>query len=399
MDLQDRLNIYLKSSLEKERCPQLNPIPRIGYIRQTPCGDTWIVDWSYEAGSLHGGYRLEKSASAIPGLIDPLLNGLNPSLASVIDTETTGLAGGTGTYAFIIGCGFWRGDNFIIRQYIMRDFNEEPAQLCAFASDITRSLITYNGKCFDMPLLTNRFRLHRFEPPFNSKPHLDMLPPCRRIWKRHLTSFKLSAIELNILGYARQDDIPSYMIPSIFFDYLQNRDETVLYPILNHNRDDVLSLYVLTAIAGSLIENCFINGGNDDDLLLSLTEICFNYGKYDQAIELAEKIKPDFASEETSKKTLLLKALAYKKLGDWQNALQAFDGINGLKPEIFSLIEQAKLHEHKYRDFRRALEAVAKAEKLIEFGIYAGEGASSELAAIMHRKKRLLYRLSRTLQS
>ena len=134
------------------------------------------------------------------------------------------LAGGTGTYAFIIGAGFWRDDEFVIRQYMMRDFNEEPAQLTALMEDFTGSVITYNCKCFDLPLLNNRYRLHRFESPFEKVQHLDMLFPCRRIWKRTLPGFKLTQVEESILHYARQDDIPSHMIPSIFFDYLQTRN-------------------------------------------------------------------------------------------------------------------------------------------------------------------------------
>lgn len=397
MNLESKLDIYLKSpSVKPVNYVKKHP-PRLGYLRNTPYGEVWIVDWTFEAGYLHGRFEVEK-LSRINSLIDFNLMGFNPARATVIDIETTGLAGGTGTYAFIIGAGFWKGRRFVIRQYLMRDFNEESAQLYAFTEDFSGNMISYNGRCFDVPLLINRFRLHRFDNPFENASHLDMLFSCRRIWKRHLSSFKLTDIEMSVLGYARQDDIPSYLIPSIFFDFLQNRDETTLFPILNHNRDDILSLYQLTTMTSALVGQNIRCGSNDDELLLSLAEICFNARQYRKAIALTQKINQDFASQETLGKTAKLKAMAYKRLGMWNKAVGAFTDVHRFNPEIHSLIELAKLYEHKSKDIRKALEIVTKAETLLELEEIDGADHTSILSTLAYRKLRLERKLSRLFQ-
>jgi len=391
MSLDSRLNIYLKlSPAAKPKLQTKIQPPRLGYLRQTSYGEVWVVDWQYEIGQFHGRHEIAKT-SGIPEIFDFKLKYFDPSIATVIDTETTG------TYAFIIGAGFWRDDKFIVRQYLMRDFNEEPAQLAAFAEDFTGSAITYNGKCFDLPLLTSRYRLHRFEIPFADCPHLDMLFPCRRIWKRSLSGFKLTQMEQAVLGYARVDDIPSYLIPSIFFDYLQTRDETLLYPILNHNRDDILSLYHLTGIASTIINENLEHGGNDDELLLSLAEIYFNNADHSTAIALIEKINFAFASDFTKNRALLLKAIANKKLGQWDDAIDGFNTLNNKARQIDLYIESAKIYEHKLKDPVKALELVRKAEALNEFAAHLGAYNPSITDALSHRKKRLQFKITRLL--
>jgi len=396
MSLDSKLNIYLKSSsAEPSKIFRPQP-PRIGYLRQTPLGEIWVVDWEYEQGQLHGSYEIKK-ISQMHDLLDIKLDKFNPSTAMVIDTETTGLAGGTGTYAFIIGAGFWQGDKFIIRQYMMRDFNEEPAQLAALAEDFSGSVISFNGKCFDLPLLLNRYRIHRFEPPFANAPHLDMLFPSRRIWKRNSPGFKLTQLEQQALGYARDGDVPSYLIPSIFFDYLQSRDETLLYPILNHNRDDVLSLYQLVVIASAIIGQCLDNNNNDDDLLLSVAEIYFKQGKYEQTLKLIDNIKTRYACDKTTNQAAWLKALSFKKLGRWEKAVEVFLNLYGRQPEIHTAIEIAKLYEHKLKNPRKSLEVIARAESILEFKAIIGSDTKTQID-LTHRKNRLFLKASRMLQ-
>ena len=394
MGISEKLNIYLKPARSPEKIIKKIQPPRIGYIRQTDFGDIWIVDWEYSIGDLHGRFELNKSES-FHRLLDSSLGDFNLSRATVIDTETTGLAGGTGTYAFIIGAGFWKDDKFIVKQYMMRDFNEELAQLNAFAEDLTKNIITYNGKCFDIPLLKNRFRLHRMDVPFDNMPHLDMLFPSRRIWKRSLTGFKLMNIEERILGYARDDDIPSHLIPSIFFDYLQNRDEEVLYPILNHNRDDIISLYHIAVIASDLVKNNITYGSNDDNLLLSLAEIFFNTKYFRQAIVLLDKINQNFASKDTMHQALCLKALACKKLGRWKEAKEVFLSLYEIQPDYFSSIELAKLYEHRLKEPHKALEIVSHMEMLMVFEIYSDTQVVSRIPELQYRKLRLKRKISR----
>jgi hypothetical protein len=396
MGLDSKFDIYLNSlKTNTPRKKNTKNQPQLGYIRQTAHGEVWVVDWVFPLGYIHGSYPIKKVTS-VHQLIDFSIPDFNPSLATVIDTETTGLAGGTGTYAFIIGIGFWSGDDFIVRQYLMRDFNEEPAQLRAFAEDFTGSLISFNGRCFDMPLLTNRFKLHRFERPFAGTDHLDMLFPSRRIWKRHLPSFKLSVLERDILGFARVDDIPSHLIPSLFFDYLQNRDETILHPILHHNRNDIISLYQLTAVAGDIVNRICESGGNDDNLIVSLAEIYFNLRQYDKTIDLLNKVNRQFADKGTINRAGQLKAIALKKINHWDEAIEAFLEVSRASQEIQALIESAKLYEHKKRQPQKALDLVNRAESIIEFAEIKGDNVRLILAELYHRKRRLLNKINRS---
>ena len=389
-----KFDIYLNSLSPKPKKRISLSDPKIGYLRKTPYGPIWVVDWNYQSGDRHGSYELAKA-----GLVDRLINDslaeFAISDATILDTETTGLAGGTGTYAFIIGAGFWCDDKFIVRQYLMRDFNEESAQLSAFAEDFTGSIVTYNGKCFDIPLLVNRYRIHRQSPPVENVPHLDMLFPSRRIWKRHLGAFKLAEIERQILGHARVDDVPSHLIPGIFFDYLQNRDESLLYPILNHNRDDILSLYQVASIAADLPARLKNTGSNDDDLLLSIAEICFIQRQYEMALEYLHMVNTNFASESAVRQTARLKAIIYKKLNRWHEALKAFDSDFAINPEIYSLVESAKLREHKMKDPQGALQDVKRAETLLELEAALDPKTERLAREFAHRKARLLAKIIR----
>jgi uncharacterized protein YprB with RNaseH-like and TPR domain len=393
-DQESKLNIYLgQDGPTRRRTARLQP-PRVGLLRETPFGEVWQVDWAYPEGYLHGSYELVR-ASGLHDLLDRNLEILNPASATVIDTETTGLAGGTGTYAFIIGAGFWAGDRYIIRQYVMRDFGEEAAQLWAFAQDLGEGIISYNGKCFDIPLLYNRFRLHRFDPPFENRPHLDMLFPCRRIWKRHLERFKLTDIEKQVIGYARTEDVPSPLIPSIFFDYLQIRDESLIYPILNHNRDDILSLYHLTVITSNLLDRYAKDGGNDDELALTLAEMCYRRREYDLTLTMLEKIKHEFASSQTSIQARKLKAMALKRQGCWQAACDEFDALYRISPSLAAALETAKIYEHKIRDYHSALDRVNWAMSLSDFEAYSRGSSAVTLPELVRRKARILDKISR----
>ncbi len=187
MDLEKRLYEALKLHKTNPRAPRpdLFKEPSVGILRQTEHGPIWMVETSYDIGYLHGRVELSDTIDRTAlEIIDPICadQQFDFHKIAVIDTETTGLAGGTGTYPFIIGIGFWTENKFVVRQYILRDFFEEPAQLDAFTADLSSCscILTYNGKTFDMPLLRTRYRINRISIPFNDHIHLDLVHPCRR---------------------------------------------------------------------------------------------------------------------------------------------------------------------------------------------------------------------------
>lgn len=405
MDFEKRLYEALKMKKTSPRTsrPDLYKKPPVGTIRETDHGPIWMLETVYDEGCLHGRTELSRN---IPETAFDFFGASNSEVsidlteAAIIDTETTGLAGGTGTYPFIIGIAFWEGTNFVVRQFILRDFSEEPAQLFAFTEDLnkTSSLLTYNGKSFDIPLLRTRFRINRMKVPFVDYPHIDLLHPCRRIYRNHFDSFNLTFLEAMILGFEREDDVPSHLIPGIYFDFLQNRDDDLLIPILYHNRDDIVSLYLLAQETARRIDLALCGASNDDNMFLSLAKIMFTSRDYDGAGKMLGFIKSDFAENSTNDDALMLKSIAAKRARDWAMAQSIWrQMVDSGRFGIFPHIELAKHLEHRIRDLHAALDMTDSAVRLLEFEreFLTAADYRSSLSELKHRRKRLITKINK----
>jgi len=161
-----------------------------------------------------------------------------------LDTETTGLAGGTGTYAFLVGLAWWEEDSFVIQQYFMRDHGEEPSMLFALMDRFAQGtvLVTFNGKSFDWPLMQTRFQMRRLGPVQAPSAHLDFLHPARQIWRLRLKSVALSELERQVLQLDRGRDIPSETIPQMYFDFLRGSPPEEMAEVFRHNQMDLCGL-------------------------------------------------------------------------------------------------------------------------------------------------------------
>lgn len=232
-----------------------------GQFHETSHGRCLLVEEVLPIHHHHGRLPLAAFLNLDPTTLSLL--GDEPNLAEVelgrtlfLDTETTGLSGGTGTMAFLIGLGFFERDRFRTVQVFLRDPGDEPAMI-DFLTDLLprfEALITFNGRGFDVPILENRFILARQPFPLTTVPHLDLLPPSRRLWRFRLTSCALGALEREVLGVERdQADVPSGVIPRIYLDYLRTGDAREIPRILYHNRIDVLSMVTLAAWLGRAI--------------------------------------------------------------------------------------------------------------------------------------------------
>jgi len=404
MDLEKRLYDALKNHISKPSAPKpdLYRDPSVGILRETDSGPIWMVETVYDEGYLHG--RTELSTTIPPAslpFIDPDLDHDNFEFTkiAVIDTETTGLAGGTGTYPFILGVGFFNNNKFIVRQYILRDFCEEPAQLAAFTDDIKdlNSILTYNGKSFDIPLLRTRYRINRMPIPFGKYQHLDLVHPCRRLFKNHYDSFQLSHLEAMVVGFERVDDVPSHLIPYIYFDFLRNRDDSLLLPILNHNRDDIVSLYLLAQETSRRIALALDNACEDDMFLLSLARLSFANRHFETAKQFLDMIKPDFIAPDIYDEYLSLKSSNAKKRFDWQEA-------EGLWREMLALgrfgcfphVELAKHLEHRIKDYRQALDLTRAALLSAEFDSVSEIANENTVIALRRRQKRLISKIEKS---
>jgi uncharacterized protein len=235
-----------------------------------------VIDRSYPPGHRHGRAVVADSA---PGgdRSWPALALLEPSIGQsrplFIDLETTGLAGGAGTYAFLVGCGWFEGATFKVRQFLLARYGAERGLLEDVAGTAVDAgaLVTYNGKTFDLPLLETRFLFHRITAPFGAMPHVDILHSARRLWRPSSStpmngagtrqtrgdraSCCLDSLEESILGHVREHDVPGYAIPSRYFQYVRSGDQRPLAAVLEHNRLDLLSLALLTARTAQLLED------------------------------------------------------------------------------------------------------------------------------------------------
>jgi uncharacterized protein YprB with RNaseH-like and TPR domain len=236
------------------------PIERIvgGEVVDTGAGSLLVVRQEYPSGHRHGRVALDRVRHAPLDVLARLARlpspPPDPDRLLFLDTETTGLAGGTGTYAFLVGAGWLEADRFVVTQYFMRDLDEEPALLAALAPIVERAeaVVTFNGGGFDLPLLETRFVLARRRWP-GMLPHLDLLRPARRVWAPSLEDCRLGTLERRVLGLARESDVPGGLIPALYFDWLRLRRGAPLARVFAHNRDDVLSLAALLGWFGEAL--------------------------------------------------------------------------------------------------------------------------------------------------
>jgi hypothetical protein len=174
-----------------------------------------------------------------------------------LDTETTGLAGGTGTYVFLIGVAHIAGGELILRQHLLKDLGAESEFVEHLKRELEpfRACASYNGKTFDLPLLRTRFVMALRTELTVDESHLDLLHPARRLWKDRFGSTTLRQLEESVLDDARTPDIAGQFIPDAYFHYLRRREDAIIRPVLEHNARDVISLVrIADRVAGAVRE-------------------------------------------------------------------------------------------------------------------------------------------------
>jgi len=234
---------------------------------------------------------------------DSVKAAIDPEQWLFLDTETTGLAGGTGTYAFMVGIAWWDAGGLQVEQFFMRDLDEEHSLLLELSERMKKRpvLVTFNGKSFDWPLLETRYRMTRSVPAFSPRLHLDLLHPARQLWRLRLGSVRLKDLERHVLGrdgrpldWSRHDDIDSSLIPQMYFDYLRGGPAEPLAGIFRHNQMDLRGLAALAGKILALLDsgNGFANALNaethDPIDLLGLSRLLRRRGHSTRARELYE---------------------------------------------------------------------------------------------------------------
>lgn len=317
-----------------------------------------------------------------------------------LDTETTGLAGGSGTHAFLIGVAWWEDGGLEIEQFFLREYSEERALLFALKERIAERpiLVTFNGKSFDWPLLETRYRMSRKISVPNPRAHLDFLHPARNLWRLRLGSVRLSELEKHILGWDRGADLLSGLIPQIYFDYLRGGPPEQLVPVLNHNQMDLRGLAALSTRILSLLSDAE-NLGRDGLELFGVSRICEKRGEHKRARKLCEKSISSILPTETDQVARRSLAKLAKREGDYDLACELWKDALGNSRHGYDAYEQLAIYyEHRVRDPERGLEVVRQAINELRNALQTGEiapGAYREFTMKFDRRMERLERKSR----
>lgn len=357
-------------------------------------------DFSYEPNYQQGNIRINNYFSQNSASVKLFLKERPSSKISLkktlfLDTETTGLSGGAGTCAFLIGVGFLNQEDgsFTLRQFFMNDFDEEHAMLTEISNFAKQFdlLVTYNGKSYDIPLLTSRFIFNGISSPFPEIYHLDILHSVRRLWNHRLPNCSLLSAEKYIVRKTREGDIPGFMIPHIFFEYLKSKEKEPLKPVFYHNREDILTMVALINEMVDVIENP-IEKNLDSRSILRVARFYENCTRYDMAITIYHDFLKTSKDIPFKKEILIQLAFAYKKQNSWYLAQKTWQ--EAMKNDSFHplpYIELAKHLEHREKDHRAAIKLVVNALKEMDIVYTLGRNAHWQeyREDLLHRFNRL----------
>ena len=360
-------------NLGRGRARKRKPKP---VVVQNLAGDIWDSPWGpirrvvrrYPLSHAHGTVPVGHALQALPqrlarvaldeAMVDVDLGGM-----LLMDTETTGLAGGTGTVPFLIGLGYFEGDQLVMEQLLLSRLGEEAPMLAYVAERMRQAtlLVSYNGKSYDMPLIRNRWVLSRVQAPAEI-PHLDLLHCCRRVYGTLLDQVRLVNMEEDVLHFEREDDVPGYMIPGIFFQFLKDGKGEALDPILEHNEYDILALAAMVAVLSDDLSAP--SAEKDPRLTLAIARLQMRAKDRAASLQWLSHLTGCDSPLETMLEGCVLGAKVLQKDAAWNEARElleeglAMGGSDGNNEALVceAHLMLAKLFEHKLGKLDKALE-------------------------------------------
>jgi uncharacterized protein YprB with RNaseH-like and TPR domain len=411
-----------KKTVEPELPPAPMPVPAevprtllLGDELANAAGTCYVVSSRYTLATARGSHPLGALLEREPAALAPhfpqfgLHRHLDFTQAAFIDTETTGLGGGAGIYAFMVGVGTFEEVGadwaFVVRQFFMRNPAEEGALLVALADLLGRyaMTVTFNGRAFDLPLLRTRFRYNAWAPDLDfeaaallneDRPHLDLLMPARRLWRRRLQSCRLINLEQHILGLARSgDDVPGHMIPQIYVDYMRTGNAADINRVFYHNHEDIVTMVSLAEALTRVL------GGHPDDLADEPLD-----GDDWAALGIAHERRGELAQAEHAYTHALAsltepasRADVYRRLGALQKRAQRWDDAVATWQQWLSsvpdgdptpYVELAKYCEWQAKDYDQAAMWAGWALHTVQ-SLPPHRRAPSQVAELEHRLQRV----------
>jgi uncharacterized protein len=388
-----------------------------GRVMTNKHGRALVIDRRYESDRFHGTRRVGDCHLEDGDLLRLLDPGLPPfdgvgERTLFVDLETTGLSGGAGTVAFLVGCGWFDLGAFQVRQFLLTSYASERALLCAVAEcfGATSLLVTYNGKTFDVPVMETRWMFHRMPLPLESVRHFDMLHPARRLWRARDETMKdasgeggcrLGTLERVLCDVNRVGDIPGMDIPARYFRFLRSGDARPLEPVLEHNRLDLISLAAVCAHAVQLVGEGSARC-RDAAEALALGKVYERAGCVDKAMAAYRHA----AGDPSAHIDVVLEAIyrlglrlrrdrRYAEAADcWRRLLEVKQPRLGRRSELLTPLRQYAVealaihHEHRERDYEGAKELTLR---LLE----ECEEARPKTESTRHRLARLEKKIAR----
>jgi hypothetical protein len=377
----------------------------------TQFGECLVVNRRYESERRHGDVHVgdcELEGCDALKLLDPALTAQRTTRTVFIDLETTGLSGGAGTIAFLVGCGCFDLGAFEVRQFLLTSHAGERALLAAVAAFVGEAdlIVTYNGKTFDIPVMETRWSFHRMAMPLDGVPHFDMLHPARRLWSSRTAASsygdkgcRLTTLERALFEFRRAGDVPGLEIPSRFFRFLRTGDPRPLEPVLEHNRLDLVSLAAVTARAARLAQHGH-EACRDTAEALALGRVFERAGEMRRAEECYRKASASGRLENRAEALYRL-GLRLRREGRFSQAAESWHALLTLTGTAAArqnqtmralrqfAVEALAIHnEHRAGD-------LATARELALFALEENEGDTRRADGIRHRLARLERKLDR----
>jgi uncharacterized protein YprB with RNaseH-like and TPR domain len=326
-----------------------------------------VKDFYYSLDGRYGKVRLGEWRDLQPETL-AIISGsdafaaLDAQKVLFFDSETTGLAGGTGTIPFMLGFGFFSEQVFQVKIFLLQDLDKEGEFLAA-VDDFLRAgnfsaTVTFNGKAFDFPLLETRYILQRRRFPLLPLPHLDFLFPARTIWKNTFDSRKLGYLGEMLLGLSRSDDIEASSIPALYFNFLRNQDFSVIEPIIEHNAMDLVGLAALVLLGARYLADYSLTA--DEGEILGLGLLCERAGLLEKAEAFYRIAKDVGGRAAVGERAVRRLSILLKKKKLYIEALKLWE-ILSAGNDLQAYREISVHYEHRERNYFQAVEIVEKA--------------------------------------